>query len=38
MLLRHPADVHLEDLPCVVEQLVQAKDPFGGLVRRAGES
>lgn len=35
--MRHPADVHLEDLPRVAVWFVRVKDLLGNLFRRAGE-
>ena len=35
--VRHAADVHLQDLAGVTEQLAQVQDPVGDLVGAAGE-
>src|SRR5687768_4598084 len=35
--VRHAADVHLQDLACVAEELVQVEDPVGDFVQPADE-
>src|SRR5215207_8141106 len=36
-LVRHPADVHLQDLPRVAEELAQVQDAVSDLIGPAGE-